>query len=88
MALDTMLTYSISGGHAAATDEYRLFVKHIYHRALAQILSPLLHAMTTPHVMRCPDGHFRRAIFELGPFIADYPEQACLAGIVYGWCPK
>ena len=32
------------------------------------------------------DGH--RAIFGLGPYIADYPEQVWLAGIVYGWCPK
>ena len=76
------------GGRAQGTDEYRLFVKELYHKALAQILSPLLPAMTTPHVMRCPDGHFRRAIFELGPFIADYPEQVCLAGVVSGWCPK
>ncbi|KAI1788198.1 hypothetical protein LXA43DRAFT_1097529 [Ganoderma leucocontextum] len=75
-------------GCEASTDKYRVFIKHIYHAALAQILSPLEPGMTTPHIMRCPDGHFRRAVFELGPFIADYPEQVCLAGIVYGWCPK
>ena len=78
----------LQGGRIKATDEYRLFVKELYHTALAQILSPLLPAMTVPHVMQCPDGHYRRAIFELGPFIADYPEQVCLAGIVSGWCPK
>jgi hypothetical protein len=44
--------------------------------------------MTTPEVVRCPDGHFRRAIYGLGPYIADYPEQALLACIVQGWCPK
>ncbi|KAI1783345.1 hypothetical protein LXA43DRAFT_903762 [Ganoderma leucocontextum] len=75
-------------GREASTDEYRIFVKQLYHAAIAQILSPLEPGMTTPHVMRCPDGHLRRAVFELGPFIADYPEQVCLAGIVYGWCPK
>ena len=85
---NTVLISSHVGGRGKATDEYRLFVKELYHRALAQILSPLLPAMTTPHTMRCPDGHYRRAIFELGPFIADYPEQVCLAGIVSGWCPK
>ncbi len=63
-------------------------MKEIYHKALAQILSPLRHGMTTPHVMKCPDGHFRRAVFELGPFIADYPEQVYLSGVVSGWCPK
>ncbi|KAH9965583.1 hypothetical protein BJV74DRAFT_869979 [Russula compacta] len=36
----------------------------------------------------CPDGHFRRVIYGLGPYIADYPEQALLACIVQGWCPK
>ena len=44
--------------------------------------------MTTPDVVRCPDGHFRRAVYGLGPYIADYPEQALLACIVQGWCPK
>ena len=75
-------------GREKATDDYRLFVKELYHVALAHILSPLRPGMTTPHVMQCPDGHYRRAVFELGPFIADYPEQICLSGVVYGWCPK
>ncbi|PIL37761.1 transcription factor [Ganoderma sinense ZZ0214-1] len=75
-------------GRDKDSNEFRLFSKELYHRALAQILSPLRPAMIAPHIMRCPDGHFRRAIFELGPFIADYPEQVCLAGIVQGWCPK
>jgi hypothetical protein len=44
--------------------------------------------MTTPEVIRCPDGSFRRAIYGLGPYIADYPEQVWLASIVQGWCPK
>jgi hypothetical protein len=44
--------------------------------------------MTEPVLLRCPDGFYRRVIFELGPFIADYPEQVYLAGIVQGWCPK
>ncbi|KAI9431608.1 hypothetical protein H4582DRAFT_2084787 [Lactarius indigo] len=44
--------------------------------------------MTTPVVRRCPDGHFRRVIFDLIAFIADYPEQVMLTGIIQGWCPK
>jgi len=44
--------------------------------------------MTTPEVVKCPDGHFRRAIYGIGPYIADYPEQVWLASIVQGWCPK
>ncbi|TDL19558.1 hypothetical protein BD410DRAFT_726969 [Rickenella mellea] len=77
-----------AGRESADDDEFRLFKKQLYHASLARILEPLRPGMTTPEVLRCPDGHFRRAIFELGPFIADYPEQVFLAGIVQGWCPK
>lgn len=44
--------------------------------------------MTIPEVIRCPDGHHRRALYALGPYMADYPEQAAIASIVNGWCPK
>ena len=39
-------------------------------------------------MVKCPDGNFRRAVFGLGPYIADYPEQVWLAGIVSNWCAK
>jgi hypothetical protein len=42
----------------------------------------------TYDVMKCPDEHYRRVIYGIGPFIADYPEQVWLSGIVQGWCPK
>lgn len=60
----------------------------MYHMCLARIFEPLQSGMTIPEVVRCPDGHLRRAIYTLGPYIADYPEQVWLAGIVQGWCPK
>lgn len=44
--------------------------------------------MTVPEVVRCPDGHFRRAVYGLGPYIADYPEQSLLACTVQSWCAK
>lgn len=44
--------------------------------------------MSTPVVRRCPDGHFRRVVFDFGPFIGDYPEQVMLAGVVGGWCAR
>jgi hypothetical protein len=44
--------------------------------------------MTTPEVVCFPVGHFRRVIYRLGPYIADYPEQALLACIMQGWCAK
>ena len=42
--------------------------------------------MKTPRITRCCDGRFRRVIYGVGPYIADYPEQALLACIVQGWC--
>ncbi|KAF9552778.1 hypothetical protein CPC08DRAFT_768043 [Agrocybe pediades] len=36
----------------------------------------------------CLNGHYRRVIYSLGPYIADYPEQVWLACIVQNWCPK
>lgn len=68
--------------------EFQRFVRQVYHMCLARIFTPLRQGMTRPEVVLCPDGHFRRAIYSLGPYIADYPEQVWLAGIVQGWCPK
>ncbi|KAJ7657538.1 hypothetical protein B0H17DRAFT_1171932 [Mycena rosella] len=67
---------------------FRTFKRQLYHASLAAVLSSLKPGMTTPVVRRCPDGHFRRAIYDFGPFIADYPEQVMLAGIVQNWCAK
>ncbi|KAG1732554.1 hypothetical protein EDB19DRAFT_2003517 [Suillus lakei] len=44
--------------------------------------------MTKPEVAHFGDGHFRRVIYGLGPYIADYEEQVLLACIVRGWCPR
>ncbi|KAI9441589.1 hypothetical protein H4582DRAFT_2110402 [Lactarius indigo] len=43
----------------------------------------LFHSLPEPRT-----GHFRRVIYSIGPYIADYPEQALLACIVQGWCPR
>jgi hypothetical protein len=58
------------------------------HESLKTILSPLRPFMTTPDVVKCPDGHYRRAIYTLGPYIADYPEQVLIATVVSGWCTR
>ncbi|KAF7979332.1 hypothetical protein HWV62_42747 [Athelia sp. TMB] len=68
--------------------KYRKFRRQLFHSSLAKIMESLKPGMTTPEVMRFPDGHYRRVIFGLGPYIADYPEQALLACVVQGWCPK
>ena len=67
---------------------FRHFRCQLLHSSLAKILETLKDSMTVPEIVRFPDGHFRKVIYGLGPFIADYPEQALLACIVQGWCPK
>ena len=68
--------------------EYRRFRRQLFHTSLAHILRSLRPAMTIPEVARTPDGHFRRIIYSLGPYIADYPEQTLLTCVVQGWCPR
>ena len=58
------------------------------HESLKTILNPLKPFMTKPDVVKCPDGHYRRAIYTLGPYIADYPEQVLIATVVSGWCTR
>lgn len=67
---------------------YLNFKRQLFHNSLSRILQCLLPAMTTPMVMQCPDRHLRRIIFGLGPYIADYPEQIFLAGVLSGWCAR
>ncbi|KAI5991407.1 hypothetical protein EDD15DRAFT_2368779 [Pisolithus albus] len=66
---------------------YHKFCCQLFHSSLSRILQSFKPGMTTPEVVQCSDGHFWRAIFELGPYITDYLEQALLACIVQGWCP-
>ena len=70
------------------TPAFHSFQWQLFHASISTILMPLRPTMTKPEVAKCPDGHFRRVIYTLGPYIADYPEQVLLTGIVGGWCPK
>ncbi|KAG6807612.1 hypothetical protein H0H92_006933, partial [Tricholoma furcatifolium] len=67
---------------------FRKFRRQLFHTSLERILSVLRPYMDTFRITLCGDGHFRRVIYGLGPYIADYPEQALLACVVQGWCPK
>ncbi|KAJ3791358.1 hypothetical protein GGU11DRAFT_751978 [Lentinula aff. detonsa] len=66
--------------------KFRTFKKQLYHSSIAAILRSLTPGMTIPVIHRCPDGHYRHVIYDLAAFIADYPEQVLLAGVVQGWC--
>ncbi|KAI0054565.1 hypothetical protein BV25DRAFT_1910247 [Artomyces pyxidatus] len=67
---------------------FRRFRRQLLHASLTRILQSLRPGMTVPEVTRCPDGHFRRVIYGLGPYIADYPEQVLLSCTVQNWCPR
>ncbi|KAG6807199.1 hypothetical protein H0H92_008439, partial [Tricholoma furcatifolium] len=67
---------------------FRKFRRQLFHTSLERIFSVLRPYMETFRITLCGDGHFRRVIYGLGPYIADYPEQALLACVVQGWCPK
>jgi hypothetical protein len=71
----------------ADSAEFREYRRQIFHKSLSQVLSTLRPGMTTPEVVRCPDNHFRRVVYGIGPYIADYPEQILLSCVVQGWCP-
>ncbi|KAK0474074.1 hypothetical protein IW261DRAFT_1423189 [Armillaria novae-zelandiae] len=64
------------------------FKRKLYHASLAAILHSLKLGMTIPVVQYCPDGHYQRILYDLAAYIADYPEQVLLAGMVSGWCVK
>jgi hypothetical protein len=72
----------------AKTNEFRCFHRQLFHSSLAAILQSLKPGMTVPELLRFGDGHFRRIIYGLGPYIADYKEQVLLSCIVRGWCAK
>ncbi|KDQ11751.1 hypothetical protein BOTBODRAFT_46186 [Botryobasidium botryosum FD-172 SS1] len=59
------------------------FRRQLFHTSLSFILSLLKPGMLSPVVMRWPDGHLRRSIFNLAIYIADYPEQSLIASIMY-----
>ncbi|KAH8978470.1 hypothetical protein EDB86DRAFT_3090503 [Lactarius hatsudake] len=67
---------------------FRRFRCQLFHTSLARILSSLCPGMSEPEVVRCANGFHRRVVYGLGPYIADYPEQVLISGIVMGWCPK
>ncbi|KAH6905748.1 hypothetical protein BKA70DRAFT_1373002 [Coprinopsis sp. MPI-PUGE-AT-0042] len=67
---------------------FRKFRRQLFHTSLRRILSSLRPYMTCPKITKCPDGHLRRVVYGIGPYIADYPEQALLACVVQGWCAR
>ncbi|KAI5991885.1 hypothetical protein EDD15DRAFT_2388391 [Pisolithus albus] len=72
----------------ASKDEFRRFRRQLFHSSLGRILRTLKPGMAKPEVTLFGDGHYQRVIYGLGPYIADYEEQALLTCIVRNWCPR
>ncbi|KAG6914489.1 hypothetical protein DXG01_016963, partial [Tephrocybe rancida] len=70
------------------SDEFRKFRRSLFHESLRVIFETLRPGMTTPEIVRFADAYFRRVIYGLGPYIADYQEQVLIACIVQGWCAR
>lgn len=66
---------------------FRKFRRQLFHSSLSRILRSLTDFMEHPELVICSDGHYRKVVYGIGPYIADYPEQALIASIVQGWCP-
>ncbi|KAJ3519266.1 hypothetical protein NM688_g9324 [Phlebia brevispora] len=69
---------------------FRKFRRQLFHSSLAVILRSLLPKAGEPKydIVQCPDGHFHRTVYTIGPYIADYMEQVLVCNIVQGCCPK
>nr|GAT45080.1 predicted protein [Mycena chlorophos] len=68
--------------------EFRKFRRQLFHASLNHIFGSFKPFMERPEVVEFGDGHYRRVIYCLGPYIADYPEQVLLACVVQGWCAR
>jgi hypothetical protein len=80
--------FSLAVKEHAASVAFRVFRRKLFHTSISLILQSLHPGETTPEVYRCPDRHYRRVIWGIGPYIADYPEQVLLACVVQDWCAK
>ncbi|KIK20961.1 hypothetical protein PISMIDRAFT_12594 [Pisolithus microcarpus 441] len=72
----------------ASKDKFHRFWHQLFHSSLGHILKTLKPGMAKPEVTPFRDGHYRHIIYGLGPYIADYEEQALLTCIVRNWCPR
>ena len=85
-----MLILKLSTGDYTSQDDptFHTFWHQLMHSSLVKILKSLKSGMVTAEVMHCSDDHFCQAVYGLGPYIRDYPEQTALACVVQNWCPK
>ncbi|KAF9642903.1 hypothetical protein BDM02DRAFT_3192497, partial [Thelephora ganbajun] len=87
LLLYTWLGLWLTGTREDMKDKiFRDFRRRLFHGSLTVINNTIKPYMQRWDLIRCPDHHFCQAIYGLGPYIADYPEQSVAAGTVYGCC--
>ena len=72
----------------ASTPAFCKFKRQLYHSSLSRILESLRPAMKVPETVLFGDNYYRRVIYGLVAYIADYKEQVLLSSILHNWCPK
>lgn len=72
----------------ADSETFRTFRRQLLQNSLTVILQCFGEHFEVPEVVICSDNHFRRAIYGIGPYIADYQEQVMIAAIVGNWCVR
>ncbi|KAI6022994.1 hypothetical protein BKA83DRAFT_97099 [Pisolithus microcarpus] len=72
----------------ASKDNFHRFRQQLFHSSLGRILKTFKPGMAKPEVTLFGDGHYQHVVYGLGPYIADYEEQALLTCIVHNWCPR
>ncbi|KAI6124952.1 hypothetical protein EV401DRAFT_1886110 [Pisolithus croceorrhizus] len=68
-------------------DSFCKFQHQLFHSSLGHILKTFKPGIAKPQVVPFGDGHHWHVIYGIGPYIADYEEQALLTCIVCNWCP-
>ncbi|KAG2118676.1 uncharacterized protein F5147DRAFT_542082, partial [Suillus discolor] len=58
--------------------KYRNFRRQLFQRSLVKIFESVKPFMENFDVTHFPDGHYRRTVYGLSPYIVDYPEQILL----------
>ena len=71
------LMHCIATREHASKANFWLFRRQLFHSSLGHILKTLKPGMNKPEVALFGDGHYRRVIYGLGPYIADYKNRHC-----------
>lgn len=83
-----MYLLSVGSRSEADSETFRTFRRQLIHNSLTVILECFGEHMEVPEVVVTPDNHYRRAIYGIGPYIADYQEQVLIAAVVSNWCVR